>query len=340
MKSAVEGASGVYLSPGGDMALRLYAAAAELSSLWAQVDWLRKQSFPQTATGEELDKHARLRALERLSGKPATGFIRFEADGARENEVSVPKGTVCRTAAGLEFETSVEGLIAAGESFTLVPAAARLKGTAGNVPAGAIYQMTLAPTGVSRCSNPQAFSGGTDEESDEELRGRVLASFLRLPNGSNCAYYEAEALNTEGVGAVKVLPKRRGIGTVDLIVASDAGQPEPEVISRLQEKFEAEREICVDVLVAAPVNVPVDVSVAVKCAEGFQTAKVVSEVKAALEAMFSGQLLGRTLYRAKIGNTVYSIPGVENYTLTEPSQDVPIEGGELPSAGTITVTGS
>ena len=45
------------------------------------------------------------------------------------------------------------------------------------------------PIGVVQCTNPAAFSGGCDAESDEALRGRVLASYQRLPNGANAAYY-------------------------------------------------------------------------------------------------------------------------------------------------------
>jgi len=60
---------------------------------------------------------------------------------------------------------------------------------------------------VLKCYNPEAFTGGTDTESDELLRARILESFDSLPTGSNKAFYEAEALK---VVAVSVLAKNRG----------------------------------------------------------------------------------------------------------------------------------
>lgn len=340
MKGDVETASGTYINSGGDMALRLYAVAAELYSLSAQGQWLWRQGFPQSATGDSLDSHAELRGLSRRAGTKASGNIRFELAQVRENDIQIPVGTVCVNPAGLEFLTLSEAVIAAGDTRCDVSAQARDLGAAGNVPADSIYQMTLAPVGVSRCYNPSAFSGGTDTESDEMLRSRVLDNFARLPNGSNTAYYEAEAMNTDGVAAVKVLPRARGIGTVDVVIASAEGVPEDGLVLALQEKFEKEREICVDVEVLAPEAVTVDISVDIEVEDGFAAEKVKSDVSAALQAMFSGGLLAKNLYLAKIGSVVFSVSGVRNYAINVPGSDVLISSKELPVKGGISVTGS
>ena len=41
-----------------DLAVRLYAAAAQLQALSIQADWVLDQSFPQTASGTYLEYHA------------------------------------------------------------------------------------------------------------------------------------------------------------------------------------------------------------------------------------------------------------------------------------------
>ena len=51
----------------GDLAVRLYAAAAQIQALSIQTDWVLSQSFPQTARGEFLDSHAQLRGLTRTA---------------------------------------------------------------------------------------------------------------------------------------------------------------------------------------------------------------------------------------------------------------------------------
>ena len=57
--------TGVELEAGCDLAVRLYAAAAQVYALYVQADWVARQAFPQTAEGEYLDLHAQLRSLER-----------------------------------------------------------------------------------------------------------------------------------------------------------------------------------------------------------------------------------------------------------------------------------
>ena len=57
--------TGMNLAGDGDMAVRLYAVAAQIYALYVQADWVGRQCFPQTAQGEFLDRHAQLRGLER-----------------------------------------------------------------------------------------------------------------------------------------------------------------------------------------------------------------------------------------------------------------------------------
>lgn len=67
--------------------------------------------------------------------------------------------------------------IKAGELFCDVPAVCKAAGRAGNVPAQSVVFMALAPVGVLRCYNPEAFSGGAEAESDDLLRARIMDSY-------------------------------------------------------------------------------------------------------------------------------------------------------------------
>lgn len=338
MRSELERSTGAVVSAGGEMALRLHAVAAELSTLWAQVDWTREQSFPQTASGGMLDLHAASRGLVRAAATAAEGKLTFSIEDARSDEVPIETGTVCLNAAGLAFLTTEAGVIKAGTRSCEVKARAQTSGSAGNVPAGSITFFSLAPVGVSKCGNAHAFTGGADEEDDETLRGRVLASFESLPNGSNRAYYEAEALNTEGIGAVSVLPRARGIGTVDVVVASPSGVPAESVVAAVQERFAKQREICVDVAASAPKTVPVAVTAKITAEDGADFDTVAARVKTALETYFDGKLLGRDILLAKLGSLVFGVSGVANCSITEPTADVAIKYDQLPVAGSVTVT--
>lgn len=220
-----------------------------------------------------------------------------------------------------------------------VAAAAREGGSFGNVPAESVCYMSLAPVGVARCYNPLEFSGGADEEADNDLRARILASYASLPNGSNSAYYKQAALDTDGVAAAAVMPCERGLGTVDIIISSANGLPSQTLIDTLQDKLDEQREICVDIDVLAPAAVTVNISVQVDVADGYNEADILAAVEDAIGELFDGKLLGKNVLLAKLGSVIYSVEGVENYAITLPAEDVTVSATQLPVAGTVTVTG-
>ena len=304
-----------------DLAARLYAVAAQVYSLLVQGEWVTRQCFPQTAQGEYLERHAQLRGLERKEAAYAQGVVRFFAGQTAGLDRTVGTGTVCMTAGMVRFETTQAGVIRAGQSYVDVPVRALEPGSAGNILANAIVSMAVAPVGVRSCTNPSAFAGGGDTETDEELRVRVLDTFKRLPNGANAAFYEQGA---------------RGKGTVDVIAATLEGAPSQALLAQLQEYFQSRREIAVDVLVRAPTSLTVNVTVKVKAQAG-QRQAVLKQVEETLRGWFTGKRLGQPVLLAQLGALVYGCSGVENYKITAPSADLSVQKGQLPVLGTLRV---
>lgn len=331
-------AAGTAPGEGGDMALRLRAVAMELFSLEAQADFVERQCFPQTAVGTYLDYHAEMRGLKRGEAAKAVGKLRFFTAATPTADISVPAGTECVNAAGTAFVTLETGCIAAGSTGCQVAAEAVRPGTGGNVPAGSIVYIKYAPAGVAGVTNPEAFSGGAGAEDDRELRERVMNSYRRLSNGANAAWYEEKTLAVPGVAAVTVLPKARGIGTVDVIISADGGMPGTELIGRVKKALEEEREICVDIAVSAPTAVSVDVAAAITVSQGCSFETVRTAAEDALRACFGGKNLGRSVYRARLGAALMGVEGLENYSLSAPAADISISSSQLPVLGTLTVS--
>ena len=69
------------------------------------------------------------------------------------------------------------------------------------------------------------------------------------------------ALSYTGVAAAKAVGRPRGVGSVDLYVATDAGIPEAELLTAIESYLEEKREISVDLRVLAPTPAAVDISV-------------------------------------------------------------------------------
>ena len=322
---------------GTDLSARMYALAAQVYALYVQADWVTRQAFPQTAEGEYLDYHAQLRSLERKPALPAQGTVRFTAGEAAQSDRSIPQGTVCMTAGLVRFATTQAAVLPAGELTVDVPVQALEPGTAGNVSAQTVVSMAVAPMGIASCTNPQAFAGGADGEGDEELRARVLDTFRRLPNGANAAFYEQGALSFDQVAAATVIPRPRGVGSVDVIVSTLAGTPGEELLEQLQDHFDQRREIAVDVQVKAPTPVTVNVAVQVKAKGGWDKTQVLDQVEEALEGWFDGKLLGQDVLLARLGSLIYGCDGVENYTISAPTADLAVDADELPVLGTLSV---
>lgn len=330
--------TGFSMDASADLAVRLYAAAAQLESLYAYSDWTLNQSFPQTASGDYLDLHGALRGISRKAGSRAVGTLRFSVGEARSEAVNVPAGTVCTTAGLVRFVTTEEISIPAGALYGDAPAQAEETGTAGNAAAGLVCYMTQAPMGVTACTNPAAFTGGAGAEDDESLRSRILDSFARLPNGANKAFYETRVLSHTDVGGVAVLPRVNGIGTVGVIVAGAEGVPSEELLQEIRADLEAVREIAVDVTVSAPETVRVDVTGELWPKDGvtFEEAKAAAE--SALGGFFTGARLGKNVYQAELGSLLFGTGCVKNVRLTAPAADLEITTSQLPVLGAVTLT--
>lgn len=218
MLSAYAKRRGGQLQEDCDLSVRLWAAAAQIQALEAQAEWVLGQSFPQTAAGVYLDRHGAMRGIVRQAPSRATGQLTFRLSNAQTGAVSVETGTVCMTEGAIRFRTTEDGTIPAGETSVTVAAEAVEAGSSGNVGAGTVHVLTACPVAVTAVTNEKAFTGGLSEETDEELRQRILDSFQRLPNGANAAWYELTACRHEGVAAAKAVGKARGAATVDVAV--------------------------------------------------------------------------------------------------------------------------
>lgn len=330
--------TGLSAGGSGDLAVRFYAVAAQLSGLYAQADWVERQCFPQTATGENLDLHAQVRGISRHQAVKAAGVVRFFAGSERTGPAEIPAGTVCMTAGGLRYVTTRPGVIPAEETQLDLPVEAVEAGTEWNVAAGQIIYLALPPSGITACTNPAALTDGADREEDEALRQRILATYRRLANGANATFYEQTALEFDGVAAAKVLPRNRGVGTVDVVAAAQGGMPDEDLLLALQAHFNSVREIAVDVRVFAPTRLDVDISVRLTPAPGYSFDQVSAAVRKTLTEWFTGRLLGSPVLQAQLTAMVFAVEGVANCAVTLSGGDTAADAVTLPCLGQLTLT--
>jgi uncharacterized phage protein gp47/JayE len=323
---------------GCDLAVRLWAAAAQIQALEFQAGWTLDQSFPQTAQGIYLDRHGAMRGLVRSPATRSAGTLRFSVGTAPAVDIAIPAGTVCMTAAEVRFQTTADVVLKAGTLSVDAAAEALDAGANGNAVPGSVCFLTACPVAVTAVTNPGAFTGGGDCEDDAAFRDRILESYQRLPNGANAAWYEETAMRFPGVTAAKAVGRARGIGTVDVYITGESGLPSETLLEGLQAELQEKREIAVDVQVKAPTAKTVNVSVAVTPKDGADTAAVLTAAEQTVADFFGGRLLGRAVRLAELGNRLFELDGVENYRFTAPAADIPADSTALPVLGTLSVT--
>ncbi|MFR4757695.1 MAG: baseplate J/gp47 family protein [Evtepia gabavorous] len=160
----------------GEMAVRMYALAAQVYGLYEELAWTCRQCFPQTPQGKNWKTWVSA-GIARNPARQASGTLRFSVQEAVEEDLEIAQGTVCMTAGLVAFETTQAGVLPAGSYLWDLPAQAVEPGPGGNVSAGTVRTMAVAPVGVAACTNPVPFTGGREEEGDEELRARILATY-------------------------------------------------------------------------------------------------------------------------------------------------------------------
>lgn len=321
---------------GCDLAVRLWAAAAEIQALELQAAWVLDQCFPQTAQGVYLDRHGMTRGLSRTPAAKAAGTLRFSVDAPAALNVSIQAGTAAMTAEETRFQTTAAVTLRKGELYVDAPAEAIEPGSGGNAVPGAVRFLTACPVAVTAVTNPAAFTGGCDQEDDGAFRERILESYLRLPNGANAAWYETTAINFPGVTAAKAVGRARGTGTVDVYITGESGLPDSALLQALTAEFQEKREIAVNVQVKAPTPRTVNVHVQAAVREG--SGNALENVEKAVADFFSGRLLGQPVLLAELGNRIYQAEGVENYRILSPAADLPADPTILPVLGSLQVT--
>ena len=182
------------------------------------------------------------------------------------------------------------------------------------------------------------FRSGEDAENDESLRARILDTFRRLPNGANAAFYETEAMGFPGVAAAKAIGRARGVGTVDVYVATTAGIPDETLTAAIQESLDAKREIAVDLQVKAPTAKNVDVRIALNAKDGVSFAEVRPRAEGVLRSYFSGARLARPVLLSELYAALHEVKGIGNYRVLAPAADIPASDTVLPVLGALNVT--
>lgn len=196
----------------------LGTAQAGLSHLhYGYLDWIAKQAVPYTATDEYLEAWGALKNVTRKSATASTGTVSFTGtpNTAFNSGLSITAGD------GTAFVTTAAGTISAAGTAT-VAAQASATGTSGNISAGVSLTLSSAVSGVNSIGSAATdFTGGADQEDDDDFRVRVLDAYQAPPQGGAKADYVTWAEDVAGVTRAWCSPNGFGAGTVVMYIMLD-----------------------------------------------------------------------------------------------------------------------
>jgi uncharacterized phage protein gp47/JayE len=274
--------------------------------------------------------------------------------GADQSEYNVTEDITVNGLASFTYPVSgtpvtpATGTITASFTTAYATVDALTLGEAGNQSAGAELTIQTPIAGVDNTAYVTfgELGGGTDAESDDDLRARFLSRLQNPVAQFNAASIEAKAKEVAGVTRVFVQEITPAVGQVTVYFMRDnetpaipSGSEVTAVRDKLLEILPANTDPA-DLFVAAPTAVANNF---VFTAVSPNTATMRQAVQDSLDQLFGEELdvgedLSEDAYRSAIYNTVDTATGdrLASFTLTSPSGDISISDSQIATKGTVT----
>lgn len=210
---------------------------------------------------------------------------------------------------------------------------------AGNT--GNIYFGELQPLdyGSGEAVLGEVLSAGTDEESDDSLRERLLNK-IRCPSTSgNANDYYNWAMECAGVGAARVFPLADGPGTVRVVIVDSAmGAAGKALTDAVKQHTDGLRPIGATVSVVSAAEMNVNISAKVRL-NGSGLGAVQNAFRDAVTAYFRQSAFSAAYVSpARIGSLLLGVAGVDDYAglcLNGAAENVTVGPEEVAVTGTV-----
>lgn len=300
--------------------------------------------FPQFAEGIYLEWHGQPYNIIRHSAVKARGLV--EVTSPKEG-TTLPAGILFYTL-GDENEESKEYVslnsVVIENGKALIEVESTVAGIKGNTSARMILSVESGYN-IDSVNNVEAITGGTDAESDESLRERVLARVALSPLSGARRDYERWAKEVDGVGGVIVQPLWNGPGTVKVLITDSNNEFANEIlIARVKEyldpkeyegKGEGKAPIGAIVTVDTIEAVGLEVKVEIYLSDGANESRTLERIKININRY----LLDVSFIKIReIGSLIINTDGVSDYAellINEGVNNISLEEGQRAVVGEV-----
>jgi uncharacterized phage protein gp47/JayE len=321
-------------------------------SVYGYADWIARMGVPFTATDEFLEAWAALVGIFRKDATTSTGTASFTGTPT----AVLPSGTVLVRVDAIPFVTTADGTVDTSGNV-LVPFVSTITGAITNSDAGtpiAIQTPIVGINGSGVTVGPT--TGGSDQETDDEFRSRMLQRYRDPPQGGDASDYVEWATEVPGCTRAWVAPNGWGPGTVvvypmfDDANATEGGFPQgtdgcaseetrgPTATGdqlAVADHIYTVQPVTALVYVASPIPYPIDVQLTTLDPN---TPEILAAITASLQDLFLAVAeIGGTIYPSDIYEAILATQGVNHFTVASPASQVLVPAGSLAVLGTVTV---
>jgi uncharacterized phage protein gp47/JayE len=305
------------------------------------IDWLSLQLLPDTAEHEWLERHGDIWLVnsDGTTGRKLATLAQGSVTLTGLGGTVVPMSTRLIANTGVEYETRQLTVL---QTDAPIPVDVRAldAGFAGNLDPGTIISVSINIPGLDSAATVVAMDGGTDDETDDELRYRVLARIRQPPQGGASHDYVVWALAVPGCTRAWVSPLEMGIGTITVRVlfddlrADDDGWPHLIDLETVTNYIDTVRPVAVkDFWVLAPIKQRVDVLI--RLIDPDNTA-IRGAIEANLKDMFFRLASpGQTIFGAWKVQAIMNTADVKSVEMLDYSDDVMASPGHMAVLGDI-----
>lgn len=310
-----------------------------------------KLMFPQWSSGEFLDYLANMARLSRKAPNFATATVAVEG----EPGILIEAGTVFSTRStdsseAVEFAT-LESCVLDSTGKGSVIVQALIAGKESNVNANTITLLSVPIEGISSITNPEKASGGTEEETDDELRDRIMEANENMDDSyiGNNADYKRWAESVPGIGAAIVVPEWNGPETVKIVVLDANGEAANETLQRAVYNYIMSPDSPIDRLappntiltVAAPELVHISYVIEGLSLESeYEEEMVLEEFKKGLAAYYKTVSEDKEVKYNWVHSILTNTPGVEDFAkllMNGATSNIAVMMDEYPYTDQVTV---
>lgn len=241
---------------------------------------------------------------------------------------TITKGDIFETPDGTQFHSLETKPVTTGDMITLE---CLTTGISGNVPENTITVIPTTIAGIISVTNPEAFTGGYEAETKDELYQRYIDDLQKPITSANKYHYQKWAQEVAGVKKADVKPLWNGENTVKVLIVDRNSQPAgEELVKAVQDYIDPYEEDTMKgwgcgngqapigayctVSSATALYLNIKASLIIKAGENITTIKqrVETEINSFLSELVFNDEINYVSY-AKVGSKILGVEGITDY---------------------------